>query len=156
LAKALGNLLVNNKKTMATAESCTGGNIAQLITINPGSSAYYKGSVISYDNAVKQNILKVSPQTLQAHGAVSEQTVIEMLTGVLDVVGADYALAVSGIMGPDGGSADKPVGLVWIAAGTADKHVTKQFNFRFDRARNIEFTSLNALNLLRKFITGQP
>ncbi|MEO7801678.1 MAG: CinA family nicotinamide mononucleotide deamidase-related protein [Ginsengibacter sp.] len=156
LAKALGNLLATDNKTMATAESCTGGHIAQLITTNPGSSAYYKGSIISYDNAVKENILKVSAQTLLEHGAVSEQTVKEMLAGVLKVVGADYALAVSGIMGPDGGSSDKPVGTVWIAAGTADKYVTKQFNFRFDRARNIEFTSLNALNLLRKFITGQP
>lgn len=156
LARALGNLLAKDNKTMATAESCTGGYIAQLITTNPGSSAYYKGSVISYENAVKKNILKVSSRTLEEHGAVSEQTVVEMLAGVLDAVKADFALAVSGIMGPDGGSADKPVGTVWIAAGTADKHVTKQFNFRFDRVRNIEFTSLNALNLLRKFITGQP
>ncbi len=156
LAKALGNLLAKNNKTMATAESCTGGHIAQLITANPGSSVYYKGSVISYDNAVKENVLKVSPQTLKEFGAVSEQTVKEMLAGVLSVVGSDYGMAVSGVMGPDGGSADKPVGTVWIAAGGADKQVTKQFNFRFDRARNIEFTSLNALNLLRKFITGQP
>lgn len=156
LAKALGNLLAKQNKTLATAESCTGGNIAQLITANPGSSLYYKGSVVSYNNQVKEAVLKVSSETLKQFGAVSEQTVKEMLAGVLQVIGSDYAIAVSGIMGPDGGTEEKPAGTVWIAVGSAKDHVTKQFNFKFDRVRNIEFTSLNALNLLRKFITGQP
>ncbi|HEY4147826.1 MAG TPA: competence/damage-inducible protein A [Chitinophagaceae bacterium] len=152
LEKALGKLLVARHKTMSTAESCTGGYIAQLITSHPGASAYYKGSVVSYANEVKEAVLHVSAATLASQGAVSEATVREMIKGVLDSVGADYAIAVSGIMGPDGGSPEKPVGMVWIAAGNRGKTVAQQFNFRFDRRRNIELTSTNALNLLRKFI----
>ncbi len=152
LEKALGKLLLARHKTMCTAESCTGGYIAQLITSHPGASAYYKGSVVSYANEVKESVLHVSPATLSSVGAVSEATVREMIKGVLDAVDADYAIAVSGIMGPDGGSPEKPVGMVWIAAGNRGKTVAQQFNFRFDRHRNIELTSTNALNLLRKFI----
>jgi nicotinamide-nucleotide amidase len=85
-------------------------------------------------------------------GAVSEETVTEMLKGVLNVLNTDFAIAVSGIMGPEGGTPEKPVGMVWVAAGNKEKITTQQFNFRFDRARNIEITAMNALNLMRKFI----
>jgi nicotinamide-nucleotide amidase len=148
----VARLLLNNKQTMGTAESCTGGAIAKTITTHSGSSAYYTGSVISYDNTVKQSILHVTAATLNAHGAVSEATVIEMANGALKQLQTDFIIAVSGIMGPGGGSVEKPIGTVWVAVGNQKKIQTQQFNFRFDRARNIEITTVNALNLLRKFI----
>ena len=152
LEESVSRLLKEKKKTMATAESCTGGYIAHLITSKAGSSSIYNGSVVSYANAVKENVLGVQKETLQQHGAVSEQTVIEMVKGVLKTVGADYAIATSGIMGPDGASPEKPVGTVWIAVGNNEKiKATKHF-FRFDRMRNIEMTAQTALTLLRRFI----
>ncbi|HEV8079779.1 MAG TPA: CinA family nicotinamide mononucleotide deamidase-related protein [Chitinophagaceae bacterium] len=152
MEKVIGKILAAKNKTLSTAESCTGGYIAHLITTHPGSSKYFKGSVISYDNDVKENVLKVNNKTLQTFGAVSEETVIAMLKGSLDVLKTDYAIAVSGIMGPDGGSEEKPVGTVWIAVGNKNKQQTQQLNLRFDRMRNIQITAMTSLNLLRKFI----
>ncbi|MES1225098.1 MAG: CinA family protein, partial [Bacteroidota bacterium] len=148
----IGKILKAKNKTMATAESCTGGYIAHLITSVAGSSAYYKGSVVSYANEVKENILGVQHETLKTAGAVSEETVKQMLEGVIAKLNVDYAVATSGIMGPDGGSAEKPVGTVWIAVGNKQKLEAMQFNFRFDRSRNISMTAAAALNFLRKFI----
>jgi nicotinamide-nucleotide amidase len=148
----VGKLLKEQNKTVTTAESCTGGYIAHLITSVPGSSNYFKGSVVSYDNSIKENILHVKEKTLQTTGAVSEQTVMEMLQGALKIMKTDYGIAVSGIMGPDGGSEDKPVGTVWIAVGNDRRIETKKMHFRFERLRNIELTAINALNLLRSFI----
>lgn len=152
MEQVVGRLLKNLNKTVTTAESCTGGNIAHLITSVPGSSAYFYGGVVSYDNRIKQHVLGVKAETLETFGAVSEETVREMVTGVLATMQTDYAVAVSGIMGPDGGTPDKPVGTVWVAVGNHKKIDTKKLHFRFDRARNIELTSINALNLLRLFI----
>ena len=156
LEKVVGKLLSPKNKTLSTAESCTGGYIAHLITSHTGSSKYFKGSIISYDNEVKENVLNVSHQTLQTVGAVSEETVKEMLKGVLKKLKTDYAIAVSGIMGPDGGTPEKPLGTVWIAVGNTNKLQTLQLNLRFDRMRNIQVTAQNALNLLRKFILSEP
>lgn len=155
LEETVSHLLRSRNKTMATAESCTGGYIAHLITSKAGSSAIYNGSVVSYANEVKQNILGVKPGTLQQFGAVSEETVTEMAQGVLKAIKADYAVATSGIMGPDGGSAEKPVGTVWIAVGNSKKIAASKFFFRYDRTRNIEMTAQTALTLLRKFILGE-
>lgn len=152
LEKVVGKILLERKKTMGTAESCTGGYIAQLVTSVPGSSAYYKGSVVSYANTVKEQLLAVQHDTLVSSGAVSEETVREMVRGALTSLDVDYALATSGIMGPDGGSEEKPVGTVWIAAGNKEKTETLKLNLRFDRERNISMTASNALNFLRKFI----
>ncbi len=152
LEVVIGEILKAKNKTMGTAESCTGGYIAHLITSVPGSSEYYKGSVISYANETKENLLSVDPETLTLFGAVSEQTVREMVQGALHSLKVDYALATSGIMGPDGGTKEKPVGTVWIAAGNKDKTETLRLNLRFDRQRNTEMTAANALNFLRKFI----
>lgn len=152
LEVVVGKLLIKQNKTLATAESCTGGNIAHLVTSVPGSSKYFKGTVVSYANEAKENVLHVKGNTLIKAGAVSEETVKEMVTGVLKTMNTDYAIATSGIMGPDGGSADKPVGTVWIAVGNKEKTETLKLNLRFDRIRNIEQTSLSALNFLRKFI----
>jgi nicotinamide-nucleotide amidase len=152
IQEAIGRLLLARGKTLGTAESCTGGYIAHLITSIPGSSRYYKGSVVSYDNAVKMDVLHVGMPTLASEGAVSEATVREMVRGALSVLDTDFAIATSGIMGPDGGTPEKPVGTVWIAVGNHQTILTQKMTFRFDRTRNIELTATNALNLLRKFI----
>jgi nicotinamide-nucleotide amidase len=152
LATVVIKILKEKNKTIGTAESCTGGYIAHLITSNPGSSVGYKGSIISYANDVKENILGVSDKTLRTVGAVSEETVIQMVKGAIEKLNVDFAVATSGIMGPDGGTDEKPVGTVWIAAGNKGKVQTAKLAFRFDRERNIEMTSHTALNFLRKFI----
>lgn len=148
----LGKLLKAKNKTVSTAESCTGGYIAHCITSVPGSSDYYEGSIISYSYDVKHTLLGVQENTLTTYGAVSEQTVIEMLKGLLEKLHTGYGVAVSGIMGPGGGTEDKPVGTVWIAVGDTKNYQTQKINLRFSRERNIEVTGIMALNLLRKFI----
>lgn len=152
LEVVVGKILKSKGKTMGTAESCTGGYIAHLITSTAGSSAYYKGSIISYANEVKEKVLDVHKETLLSTGAVSEETVKEMVSGAIKELNVDYALATSGIMGPDGGTEEKPVGTVWIAAGNKETIQTLKLNLRFDRHRNISMTAANALNFLRKFI----
>ena len=148
----IGKILKAKGKTVSTAESCTGGFIAHLITTVPGSSSWFKGSVVSYANEAKEHVLDVRHETLENAGAVSKDTVSEMVCGVLQKMNTDFALATSGIMGPDGGSKEKPVGTVWIAAGNRKKTEFLKLNLRFDRKRNIEQTALSALNFLRKFI----
>lgn len=114
----IGEMLKQRGQTIATAESCTGGKLAALLNKHAGSSAFYKGSVVAYANEVKVNVLGVSPETLKTQGAVSEETVLQMAEGVRGLLGTDYAIATSGIAGPDGGSAEKPVGTVWIGWAT--------------------------------------
>jgi nicotinamide-nucleotide amidase len=152
LVNALGAVLQQQNKMMALAESCTGGYIAQRIVLEAGSSTYFKGGFVTYANELKINILGVQPQTIETQGAVSEQTVLEMLSGCLQKTGADVAVAVSGIAGPSGGTPEKPVGTIWLAAGSLDKQVTLLLNLGKDRQRNIEYTSTQALNMLRKFL----
>jgi nicotinamide-nucleotide amidase len=152
LQQVVAALLKERKKTLSTAESCTGGYIAHLLTAESGASAYFKGSIVSYSNDVKERILKVNHSTLITEGAVSEETVKQMVQGGLLQLETDYCVAVSGIMGPDGGSDAKPVGTVWIAAGSREKINTHKFSFRFNRQRNIELTANYALNQLRKLI----
>ena len=155
LQEVIGKLLVSGKQTLSTAESCTGGYVAHLITSIPGSSAYFRGSIIAYDNELKTKLLGVGPLTLSANGAVSEEVVREMITGAIQNLNTDFAIATSGIMGPGGGSEDKPVGTVWIAAGDQKEIITQKLWFRFDRQRNTELTSSNVLNLLRRFILSR-
>lgn len=155
ISQAIAKLLQERKETVGTTESCTGGFIAHLLSREPGSSNHFLGSVVSYANEVKENVLHVSKETLQTHGAVSEQVVIQMAKGGLQELKTDYIIATTGIMGPDGGTDKKPVGMVWVAVGNKDRIVAKEFHFRFDRARNIEQTASTALNLLRKFILKQ-
>jgi len=152
----VGNLLKQNNKTVATAESCTGGYIAHLISSVAGSSAYYEGSVVSYSYTAKENILDVDRKILETYGAVSEQTVNAMVKGILKKMNTNYAIAVSGIMGPDGGTVDKPVGTVWIAIASENKVIAKVLRFRFDRKKNIELTAANALLMLRELIVDKP
>jgi nicotinamide-nucleotide amidase len=152
MEKVLANLLKQKNKTLSTAESCTGGYIAHLITSMAGCSSFYKGSVVSYSNELKTSMLGVSEQVLHQEGAVSEAVVLQMVRGILQKTDTDYAIAVSGIMGPDGGTPEKPVGTVWIAVGNDKTQVAKKIQFRFERQKNIQLTALNALNSMRKFI----
>ena len=131
----LGKLLLQRGQTISTAESCTGGRLAVALNAQPGSSAYYMGSVVAYDNAVKQHLLGVERDTLLQHGAVSEQTVRQMANGVRELMHTDYAIATSGIAGPTGGTPDKPVGTVWIAWATPDATHAECFHFGAARER---------------------
>ncbi len=155
MEKVVGKLLMASNKTLCTAESCTGGYIAHLLTSIPGSSAFYDGSVISYSYKAKEDLLQVDHSTLEKKGAVSEEIVTQMALGALKNIGSDYVIAVSGIMGPGGGLPDKPVGTVWVAVGDQQRITAHKFSFRFDRTRNVQLTAVNALNLLRKFILSQ-
>ncbi len=152
LEDIVGRLLNGKGATLATAESCTGGYIAHLITSVPGSSAYFKGSVIAYANDIKSELAGVLPETLQKHGAVSQATVEEMATGIQRRFETDYVIATSGIAGPDGGSTEKPVGTTWIAIASPGEVVSSLFTFGDNRERNIRRTALQALNMLRKKI----
>ena len=155
LEAVVGKLLKESNQTVSTAESCTGGLIGHLISSVPGASAYFKGSVVSYSNEVKTNLLEVSEATLASFGAVSEETVSKMATEVLKLMNTDFSVAVSGIMGPDGGTVDKPVGTVWIAVASRNNVVTKTFNLPFDRQRNVQQTAINSLDFLRKQIVDK-
>ena len=136
LEALVGRLLAQHGKTIATAESCTGGRLAAALNAQSGSSAYYMGSVIAYDNSVKTNLLGVSQKTLDTSGAVSESTVRQMAEGVRELLHTDYAIATSGIAGPTGGTAEKPVGTVWIAWATPEG--TKAHCYHFGAARERE------------------
>jgi len=152
LEEVVGKMLLEKGKTLSTAESCTGGFLAHKITSIPGSSAYFSGSVIAYSNAVKMNQLQVKPSTLKMQGAVSEETVKEMVRGTLDMLKTDIAIAISGIAGPDGGTPEKPVGTIWIGIGDKKNTKTYQLNLWKDRMKNIEYTTTVALNVIRKFL----
>ncbi|MBN2175764.1 MAG: competence/damage-inducible protein A [Bacteroidales bacterium] len=153
LGEVVGWLLRNRGQTISTAESCTGGYIAHLITSITGSSAYYKGSVVAYANEIKENMLGVSGKDLENFGAVSEEVVIQMAEGVKNRFQTDYSIATSGIAGPSGGTPEKPVGTTWIAISTPEKTFAKIFSFGEHRERNIIKTAQTALNMLRKEIS---
>ena len=142
---------------LATAESCTGGNIARLITSLPGSSSMFEGGAVTYSNAMKMQLLDVKEQTLDSYGAVSEETVKEMALGAQANFKVDYAIAVSGIAGPDGGTPEKPVGLVWIAVAGKNSVVTREYVFGNDRILNIERASMASLFILwQLLVTENP
>lgn len=152
LTEAIGKMLKERNMKMATAESCTGGYVANIITNIPGASAYFAGSIVSYSNDLKHHLLQVSRETIKNYGAVSEQTVEEMVSGLIKVTNADVGIAISGIAGPGGGTEEKPVGTIWIAVGDKDKIYTKMLSLRFERLQNIEYSAFASLNMLRKFL----
>jgi nicotinamide-nucleotide amidase len=150
LEKVIGDQLRSRIATLCTAESCTGGYLAHLITSVPGSSDYFKGSIIAYSNEIKEKILHVPAEFLENHGAVSEQVVVAMAENGRRLLGADYCIALSGIAGPAGGSREKPVGTTWIAISGPVRTVAKKFHFGEHRGRNIRKAALQALNMLRE------
>ena len=152
LEEKIGELLKAKKMTLSTAESCTGGSIAALITSVPGSSEYFKGGVVAYSNEVKMNMLYVSPETLQKYGAVSRETVIEMVQGVMESMKTDCAVATSGIAGPGGGTPEKPVGTIWMAVACGGLIVTEKDEGDAGRAENVKKAVHNALLLLSRLL----
>ncbi|MEG1586302.1 MAG: CinA family nicotinamide mononucleotide deamidase-related protein [Bacteroidales bacterium] len=152
LAVLIGNALKAKNLSLATAESCTGGTIAQMITAIAGSSAYFKGGVVSYANEVKMSVLGVEEQVLAAHGAVSEVVVCQMAAGVARICNTDCSVATSGIAGPDGGTVDKPVGTIWIAAKYQDTIIARLYSFGKLREYNIQKASNTALLMLLELI----
>jgi len=150
LEEVVGRLLTSKEKSVATAESCTGGAIAARITRIPGSSSYFRGSVVAYANDIKENHLGVEKQTLIDFGAVSKPVVKQMAERMKQKFDADYSIATSGIAGPGGGTKEKPVGMVWIAVATPEETIARVFHFGSNRQRNTELSVLSALNMLRK------
>lgn len=153
LAGALGSILTERGETLATAESCTGGNIAHEITRVAGSSVYFKGSVVAYSNEVKTRVLNVSSETLSGFGAVSRETVLQMVSGVQRLLSSDCAIATSGIAGPGGGSVEKPVGTVWIAVRYGERSEAECFCFEGDREQVIARATQSALLMLIQLMT---
>ena len=149
LEAVVGKLLLKKHRTVATAESCTGGYLAHLFTSVAGSSAWYMGSVVAYQNSIKTQSLNVPEKMIEEYGAVSQQVVEAMADGMRKSFDTDYALAVSGIAGPDGGSNEKPVGTTWIALATPQGVTSQKFLFGEHRQRNIRKAALTALNMLR-------
>jgi PncC family amidohydrolase len=148
LAEELGKLLLEKGLTLSTAESCTGGGIASVITSISGSSEYFKGGIVAYANEVKIALLGVSETTLEKHGAVSEETVQEMAKGAMKSMKTSCAIATSGIAGPGGGTPTKPVGTIWIAVACYDKIVTKKLQGDNGREKNTKNSIEKALSLL--------
>lgn len=155
LEKAILLLMAKNKQTLSLAESCTGGYLAHLFTSLPGASGVFVGGAVSYSYEMKERMLGVNPDTLWETGAVSEETVREMAEGALRNFSSDYAIAVTGIAGPDGGTPEKPVGTVWIAVATKDKTSAKKYVFGNKRIQNIERTATNAMVDLLKLLREQ-
>ena len=155
LGEAVVNQLQASQRKLALAESCTSGSIAAQVTAVAGASTVFEAGIVCYSNAIKSAILGVSEATLQQHGAVSEAVVIEMASGAMQRSGADCAIAVSGIAGPGGGTAEKPVGTVWIAWGGADKLHARQFFYPVERTFFQTMVSALALDLLRRYLRGE-
>ncbi|PLX07926.1 MAG: competence/damage-inducible protein A [Marinilabiliales bacterium] len=154
LEETLANILKEKGLTLATAESCTGGYISHLITSIAGSSEFFMGSVVSYSNEAKMNLLSVNKNVIENYGAVSKEVVEKMAVGAREKFNTDYAISTSGIAGPDGGTEEKPVGTVWIGIATKKGVQSKLFHFGEHRGRNIRRSALMALNLLRLEVLG--
>jgi nicotinamide-nucleotide amidase len=152
IEQVIGHLIKARGGFLATAESCTGGAIASAITSVPGSSAYFKGGIIAYSNELKTELLGVDPQLIEKFGAVSQEVVSSMATGVRKLMGTDFAIASSGIAGPDGGTNEKPVGTVWLAVAGPNKLVSEKYQFGDDRGRNIIRSVHTGLNMLRLYL----
>lgn len=155
LPRQVADAMQKTGRTLATAESCTGGLIAHKITAMAGASSYYLGGVVSYSNDVKENVLGVRHSTLEAHGAVSQETVREMVEGVRSRLGSDYAVATTGIAGPGGGTPDKPVGTIWIGVASEKKTVTRLLHLGGSRERNQEKTCNEVFRELLKLVNEE-
>ena len=137
---------------IGSAESCTGGYLAHLLTSVAGSSEYFEGSIIAYSYDLKEKLLGVSSNVLNTEGAVSENCVREMVQGAVERMGVDIAVAVSGVAGPGGGTPEKPVGTVWLAVGNKERVITAKLGIDRGRLKNIEYAANSGLNLIRKFL----
>jgi len=149
LESVVGKLLLQKNYTLAIAESCTGGYLSHLVTDVPGSSAYFLGSIIAYANSIKSEVLGVNSDVIALHGAVSQEVALEMAINTRQRFNSDFALATTGIAGPDGGTDEKPVGTIWVALAGPKGNISKKFQFGDHRLRNINLSANSALNMLR-------
>lgn len=156
IEEAIGNMLKNNGSTISCVESCTGGYISHLLTKVPGSSSYYHGSLVSYDNRLKTGKLQIDSKVIEQKGAVSKECCYDMTKGGLEFLETDYVIATTGIAGPTGGSDAKPVGTIWIGVGSKDRIETRKFLFSRNREDNIHIFAITALDQLRRFINNLP
>jgi nicotinamide-nucleotide amidase len=154
LVSVLGGLLIENKYTLGTIESCTAGKLASELVSIPGSSAYFSGSILSYSNELKVKLVGVNKKTIEKNGAVSQEVVEQMATNGIKILGVDYCISTSGIAGPDGGTDEKPVGTIWIGIASKGEVWSKKFNFAYSRKNNIESTVNYAMNYLRQIVLG--
>ena len=145
----VGGLLKDRKLTVATAESCTGGSVSKMLTSISGSSSYFNGSIVSYTNQSKIDLLNIDHNDINKYGAVSQQVVEQMAEGVRNKLHTDYGISTSGIAGPNGGTKEKPVGTVWIAVSSKNRVISRKLKLGYNRERNIHVSSLSVLNLLR-------
>lgn len=155
LSKEISEIFWREGYSLSTAESCTAGNVAAIITAVPGSSRFYKGGVVAYANEVKQSLLHVKADTLDTYGAVSEETVVEMVKGAMMTFDTDFAVATSGVAGPGGGSPEKPVGTIWVAAGSKDAIITAKLTEDDGRDKNIQAATKKTLQLLLELCQKQ-
>lgn len=149
---SVASILNERGETLSVAESCTGGALSARFTAMSGASAYFLGSVVSYSNNMKINVLGVNPETIEKYGAVSEQVAQQMAEGVRRLTGSTYAIATTGVAGPDGGTEEKPVGTVWMAVATPNGTVTQCNLFTKLREQNIEYSSVRAISILRNLL----
>ena len=155
ISREISELLWEKEKTMATAESCTGGRIAEAIIAVPGASKYFKGGIICYVNEVKENLLGVSHELLEEKTAVCEEVAIEMVKGACKTLNTDYAIAATGLAGPGGGSKEIPVGTIWLACGSTEKTVTCKVEEDHGRDINLAIATNKAMQLFRDFLKAE-
>ena len=148
LSQTVGNALLDQNYWISTAESCTGGLLSHVLIANSGSSAYFKGGIVAYSNEIKEKVLGVQAATLQAYGAVSEQTAREMAEGIREKFGTDIGLSTTGIAGPKGGTPDKPIGLVWMGISTSGHTMTFECHFKGERLDIMRSTVIEILTFL--------
>lgn len=148
ISKEISSIFWREGYTLATAESCTAGNVSAVITSIPGSSRFFKGGIIAYSNEVKQNILHVEKELLDTVGEVSEEVAVQMVKGAMEALGCEFAVATTGIAGPGGGTHEKPVGTIWVAAGNREKVITALLTEDEGREKNVQLATTKVLQLL--------
>lgn len=152
LSREIHQCLYESGKTIGTAESCTGGKIAESLIAVPGASAYFKGSIISYTDEIKEKLLMVDKQLLEEKTAVCEEVAIEMVKGAIRTLNVDYAIAATGIAGPGGGTKENPVGTIWLACGSSEEIITNKLDTDFGRDINIAIASRRAMQLFLQYL----
>jgi len=155
ISREVSELLWDMEKTVSTAESCTGGRIAEAIIAVPGASKYFKGGIISYVNEVKESLLGVDPQVLEEKTAVCEEVAIQMVKGACRTLNTDYAISATGIAGPSGGTKEIPVGTIWLACGNADRVVTQMVQEDHGRDINLAIATNHAMLLFRDYLKAE-
>ena len=155
MSRELSELLWETGKTIGTAESCTGGRIAEAIIAVPGASEYFKGGIICYVNEVKENLLGVPHELIEQHTAVCEEVAIEMVKGACKTLGTDYAIAATGLAGPGGGTKEIPVGTIWLACGNAQRQVTLKIEEDNGRDKNLAVATNHALQMFCDFLKDE-